>query len=76
MPLFCFALHTLPLKTELALIFDATTLFARALHDMEHIENFELKSFSCESPSNWTNGEALVQRMKTVSDEFEKPRRI
>ncbi|XP_065292908.2 glutamate receptor ionotropic, kainate 2-like isoform X2 [Dermacentor albipictus] len=52
--------------TELALLFDAVSLFARALHDMEHVENFELKSFSCEAPSNWTNGEALLQRMKTV----------
>ncbi|XP_072144874.1 glutamate receptor ionotropic, kainate 2-like [Dermacentor andersoni] len=60
------ALEMTALRTELALLFDAMSLFARALHDMEHVENFELKSFSCEAPSNWTNGEALLQRMKTV----------
>ncbi|XP_040071934.1 glutamate receptor ionotropic, kainate 2 isoform X2 [Ixodes scapularis] len=60
------ALELTALKTELALLFDAAMLFARALHDMEHIENFELKSFNCDIPANWTNGEALLQRMKTV----------
>lgn len=60
------ALEMTALRTELALLFDAVSLFARALHDMEHVENFELNSLSCEAPSNWTNGEALLQRMKTV----------
>ncbi|KAL1472783.1 hypothetical protein MTO96_039110 [Rhipicephalus appendiculatus] len=60
------AVEMTALRTELALLFDAVSLFARALHDMEHVENFELKSFSCEAPSNWTNGEALLQRLKTV----------
>ncbi|XP_064489390.1 glutamate receptor ionotropic, kainate 2-like [Ornithodoros turicata] len=61
------ALNMTSLRTDIALIFDATTLFARALHDLEHIHTFELKSLSCDSPSAWANGETLLKQMKMVN---------
>lgn len=55
------------LKTTTALVYDAVTLFARALDDFERTQqSIFMSPIDCESRDPWPYGTSLINFMKTV----------
>uniref|UniRef100_A0A1W7RAA1 Glutamate receptor 1 n=1 Tax=Hadrurus spadix TaxID=141984 RepID=A0A1W7RAA1_9SCOR len=54
-------------KTEAALLHDAVYLLAKAFHDTERKRSSQPPSVSCKKRHPWSQGELLVNYMKTVS---------
>ena len=58
---FCFVF-----QTETALIYDAVTLFARALTDLDRSQDVQTQSIDCTGRDTWQHGNSLVNFMKMV----------
>ncbi|XP_066943694.1 glutamate receptor ionotropic, kainate 2-like isoform X2 [Macrobrachium rosenbergii] len=54
------------LKTEMALMYDAVHLFAKALGDLDRSRPIEVARLDCEGDETWIYGNSLVNYMKWV----------
>ncbi|XP_011304733.1 glutamate receptor ionotropic, kainate 2 isoform X6 [Fopius arisanus] len=54
------------LKTEVALMYDAVHLFAKALHVLDESQQLDIKQLSCDSADTWSHGYSLINYMKIV----------
>ena len=59
--IFCFLF-----QTETALIYDAVTLFARALTDLDRSQDVQPVNIDCTGRETWVHGNSLVNFMKMV----------
>ncbi|KAK7446958.1 hypothetical protein BaRGS_00040224, partial [Batillaria attramentaria] len=57
------------IKTETALVFDAVSLFARALHELSRAVYVSTESLSCDNVRFWTLGNSLLNYMKSMDFE-------
>ncbi|XP_013785227.2 glutamate receptor ionotropic, kainate 2-like, partial [Limulus polyphemus] len=57
------------LKTDTALIYDAVTLFSRALHDLDLSHAINIQNLSCENREYWSQGNSIISYMKVLSVE-------
>lgn len=55
------------LQTEVALVFDAVQLFAKALDDLDRSKHISVTSLDCEGDVTWIHGNSLINYMKWVS---------
>ena len=61
---FWFLPFYLPFQTQLALTYDAVTMFGMALH--KHTESIEkIRPLSCDDDDAWTEGLSLINEMRT-----------
>ena len=56
----------LDFQTETALIYDAVTLFARALTDLDRSQDVQPEPIDCTGRDTWVHGNSLVNFMKMV----------
>ena len=52
------------LDTDSALIYDAVTLFAIALHELNRIQDISITGADCDGKKTWMHGNSLVNYMK------------
>jgi hypothetical protein len=53
------------LQTELALVYDAVHLFAKALH--KHPESIsKIRPIKCDEEDGWSEGASIINNMKTM----------
>ena len=55
------------LQTEIALMYDAVHLYAKALEDLSQADDVETESLSCTKTAAWEHGSSLINYMKIVS---------
>ncbi|XP_064094425.1 glutamate receptor ionotropic, kainate 2-like [Macrobrachium nipponense] len=58
--------HPLSPQTEMALMYDAVHLFAKALGDLDRSRPIEVARLDCEGDDTWIYGNSLVNYMKWV----------
>lgn len=58
--------NDLPLQTEVALMYDAVHLFAKALSELTVAQQFETVPLSCNKKQTWQYGNSLLNYMKSV----------
>lgn len=58
--------RNLSLTTETALVFDAVTLVAKSLHDLDASQHINIKPLNCEVENSWGSGHSLINYMKAV----------
>ncbi|KAK8388628.1 hypothetical protein O3P69_020541 [Scylla paramamosain] len=58
--------NTTLLKTEVALMYDAVQLFAKALDDLDRSRHIDVTPLECDGDSTWVHGNSLVNYMKWV----------
>ncbi|XP_045135924.1 glutamate receptor ionotropic, kainate 2-like isoform X4 [Portunus trituberculatus] len=54
------------LKTEVALMYDAVRLFAKALDDLDRSRHIDVTPLDCDGDNAWVHGNSLVNYMKWV----------
>ncbi|XP_076034612.1 glutamate receptor ionotropic, kainate 2-like isoform X3 [Oratosquilla oratoria] len=54
------------LETEVALMYDAVQLFAKALHDLHRSRHIDLTRLECDGDATWVHGNSLINYMKWV----------
>ncbi|XP_042238473.1 glutamate receptor ionotropic, kainate 2-like isoform X3 [Homarus americanus] len=54
------------LKTEVALMYDAVQLFAKALHDLDRSRHIDVTPLECDGDITWVHGNSLINYMKWV----------
>ncbi|CAL4124065.1 unnamed protein product, partial [Meganyctiphanes norvegica] len=54
------------LKTEVALMYDAVHLFAKALDDLDRSRHIDITPLECDGDATWVHGFSLVNYMKMV----------
>jgi glutamate receptor, ionotropic, invertebrate len=55
------------IQTDVALMYDAVHLFARALHDLSSSQRIYIKALSCDKKDVWSHGFNLINYMRVVS---------
>lgn len=55
------------LQTEVALVFDAVQLFAKALDDLERSRHINVTPLDCDGDVTWIHGNSFINYMKWVS---------
>ncbi|XP_064079193.1 glutamate receptor ionotropic, kainate 2-like isoform X3 [Macrobrachium nipponense] len=54
------------LKTEVALMYDAVQLFAKALDDLDRSRHIDVTPLDCDGDTTWVHGNSLINYMKWV----------
>ncbi|XP_064105620.1 LOW QUALITY PROTEIN: glutamate receptor ionotropic, kainate 2-like [Macrobrachium nipponense] len=54
------------LKTEVALMYDAVQLFAKALDDLDRSRHIDITPLDCDGDATWVHGNSLINYMKWV----------
>jgi hypothetical protein len=54
-------------QVDMALMYDAVLLFARALHNFDQSQRITMRPLNCETEENWEHGFSLINFMKVVS---------
>ncbi|XP_068247412.1 glutamate receptor ionotropic, kainate 2-like isoform X2 [Palaemon carinicauda] len=54
------------LKTEVALMYDAVQLFAKALDDLDRSRHIDVTPLDCDGDNTWVHGNSLINYMKWV----------
>ncbi|XP_042864660.1 glutamate receptor ionotropic, kainate 2-like isoform X5 [Penaeus japonicus] len=54
------------LKTEVALMYDAVQLFAKALDDLDRSRHIDITPLECDGDATWVHGNSLINYMKWV----------
>ncbi|CAG2181873.1 unnamed protein product, partial [Oppiella nova] len=54
-------------KTEVALVYDAVRLFAKALHDLDQTQSISIRPISCETEEPWIFGNAVTNYMRMIN---------
>ncbi|XP_050700937.1 glutamate receptor ionotropic, kainate 2-like isoform X2 [Eriocheir sinensis] len=54
------------LKTEVALMYDAVQLFAKALDDLDRSRHIDVTPLECDGDATWVHGNSLINYMKWV----------
>ncbi|KAJ8315099.1 hypothetical protein KUTeg_007249 [Tegillarca granosa] len=57
------------IPTDVALMYDAVHLFARALHELLKAKDVTTQALSCSKDKKWTDGISLLNYMKTIDFE-------
>ncbi|CAB3386125.1 Hypothetical predicted protein [Cloeon dipterum] len=52
--------------TDVALMYDAVHLFARALHDLSSSQRINIKPLSCDKQDTWPHGYSLINYMRVM----------
>ncbi|XP_059486426.1 glutamate receptor ionotropic, kainate 2-like isoform X2 [Neocloeon triangulifer] len=53
-------------QTDVALMYDAVHLFARALHDLSSSQRINIKPLSCDKQETWPHGYSLINYMRVM----------
>ncbi|KAI1307964.1 Glutamate receptor ionotropic, kainate 2 [Halotydeus destructor] len=53
--------------TEVALMYDAVHLLAKALHDLDRSQAISIQSLSCDTEEPWSHGSTLTNYMKMIN---------
>ncbi|XP_042864659.1 glutamate receptor ionotropic, kainate 2-like isoform X4 [Penaeus japonicus] len=53
-------------KTEVALMYDAVQLFAKALDDLDRSRHIDITPLECDGDATWVHGNSLINYMKWV----------